>query len=84
MSSEQRQITRFPVIRGLRFAEYASAVPPGEYWSRQDFAEHFGVRYSTAQYHADRAVEQGLLERAYGFVDNQPGYLYFKPSGEEQ
>lgn len=75
-------VTHNPVVRGLKYLDYASAVGEGEVWCRDDFAKHFGVRYSTAQYHADRAVEQGLLVRQIGYVDTQPGYLYTQPTGE--
>jgi len=77
-----KQPTRHPVIRGLKYLEYASAVEQGDYWSRADFAAHFGVSPTCANYHADRAVEQGLLIRQPGFIGNQPGYVYSKPKGE--
>jgi hypothetical protein len=68
-----------PVVRGLKFHHYAQKIPQGELWSRADFARVFGVHYTTAQYHVERAVEQGLLNRCLGWIEDKPGYLYAKP-----
>jgi hypothetical protein len=78
--SRLKQVDYSPVIRGFRYEDYALAVGEGELWCRADFAEHFGVHVATAIYHADRAVSQGLLKRQWGFINNQPGYLYSRPA----
>lgn len=64
------------VIRGLKHIEYASAIGVGEWLARSDLAQKFGVHYTTAEYHLERAVNQGLLKRCLGWIDNKPGYLY--------
>lgn len=66
-------------IRGLKYIEYAQAIEQGAIVTRQECAEHFGVSYSTARFHLDRAVEAGLLHKQYGFISEQPGWLYALP-----
>jgi hypothetical protein len=68
------------VPRGITFHLYAAKVGKGEVWSRYDFAETFNVSYSTALYHVERAVSAGILNKAYGFINHQPGWLYALPA----
>lgn len=63
--------------RGITFKKYAALLEVGEYLTRLDFAAHFGVSLSCATYHIERAVSAGMVEKAYGYISNQPGYLYF-------
>lgn len=45
--------------------------------TRAEAAEHFGVHKTTAQYHLERAVADGYLERVYVFTrNNQTGWAY--------
>lgn len=58
------------------FREYAEWVGQGSA-TRLDAAMHFGVCKSTAAYHLDRAVREGLLVRVYDWCDqNQTGWVY--------
>jgi len=67
-------------MRGIKYIEYANALGQGEILSRDDFAELMGASYSTATYHLERAVMAGLLNKQYGFISHQPGWLYALPS----
>lgn len=66
-------------LRGITFEKYAAVVRSGEILTRAEIAERMCVSYSTATYHLDRAVRVGLLNRQYGYISNQPGWLYAQP-----
>lgn len=66
-------------LRGIRYEEYASLVGQGAILARKDFADAMGVSYTTAVYHVERAVNAGLLNKQYGYISKQPGWLYARP-----
>lgn len=66
--------------RGITYELYAEALEQGEQASREDIAFLMGVSYSTATYHLERAVRAGLLNKQYGYISKQPGWLYALPS----
>lgn len=67
--------------RSITFHKYVSAIGKGEIVGRQDMADQFGVSYSTATYHLEKAVAEGLLNKQYGYLGgNQPGWLYALPA----
>jgi hypothetical protein len=50
--------------------------------TRSKAAEHFKVSKSTATYHLERAVSEGVLERFYSWTDDfQTGWAYRRISG---
>jgi response regulator of citrate/malate metabolism len=63
-------------LRGITYERYVDAIGQGEIVSRSMMAERMGVSYTTAQYHLDRAVQEGELNRAYGYIGRQPGWVY--------
>lgn len=66
--------------RGVRMFDYVRATGKGTLQSRRDYAEFFGVSYSTALYHLERAVNEGYLNKQIGWVtDRQSGWLYGLP-----
>lgn len=62
-----------------RWREYVAVFELGEKLTRQHLANHFGVGCSTARYHLDRAVAAGALNRVYGWLGKQSGWLYALP-----
>lgn len=74
-------MNKFPAgfRRGVTYEEYARAVGEGECYSRTMMAVKMGVSYTTAQYHLERAVAEGLLNKAYGYIGRQPGWVYALP-----
>lgn len=63
-----------------RYIDYVDQLGAGDQMSRQWFADLFGVGVSTARYHLERAVRAGELNKAYGFLGKQSGWLYALPS----
>ena len=66
--------------RGIKFEEYVRVVGEGDILSRADFQELMAASYSTVVYHVERAVKAGLLNKQYGFISLQPGWLYALPA----
>lgn len=62
-----------------RWEDYVEVFELGEKLTRQHLASHFGVGGSTARYHLDRAVKNGKLNRVYGWLGKQSGWLYALP-----
>jgi len=58
-------------MRYVRFVDGA-----GGYVSRSDCAAHFGVHYTTAKLHLERATARGLVRKVPGYIGNQPGWVY--------
>lgn len=65
--------------RGITYEVYAKSVRAGELVCREDMAKRHGVTITTATYHLERAVYAGLLSKSYGYISNQPGWLYYHP-----
>jgi len=63
----------------FRWEDYVNALKPGDIFARRVFAEHFGVGGSTARYHLERAVKAGKINKQYGWVGGQSGWLYGLP-----
>jgi hypothetical protein len=67
-----------------KFLMYVDWVGEGD-TTRLQAAEHFAVSKSTATYHLERAVSEGMLERFYSWTDEyQTGWAYRKPGGNEE
>jgi transposase len=63
----------------FRYHDYVGKFNSYDILSRSEIADLFGVGRSTATYHLERAVEEGLLEKQYGWLGKQSGWLYSKP-----
>jgi len=62
-----------------KFLFYVDWIGEGEK-TRLQAAEHFAVSKSTATYHLERAVAEGMLERFYSWTDEyQTGWAYRQP-----
>lgn len=66
-------------VRGIEFEQYPLAIGAGQILSRNDFVEVMQKSYSTVVYHLERAVKAGLLNKQYGYIVEQPGWLYALP-----
>jgi DNA-binding transcriptional ArsR family regulator len=65
-----------------KYRIYAEWIGEGDA-TRSQAAEHFGVAKSTATYHLERAVAEGMLERFYSWTDEyQTGWAYRKPGAQ--
>lgn len=62
-----------------RWCEYVDSFEHGDIKTRREVAQEFGVGWSTARYHLDRAVEAGFLNRQFGWTGKQTGWLYGLP-----
>lgn len=58
---------------------YVDAIGVGEVLSRAEMATRMGVHYSTAKYHLERAVKEGVLHKQVVWVGNQTGWGYGLP-----
>lgn len=65
--------------RALRYLDYVDLIGVGELVSRDDVAGRMGCPYSTALYNLERAVSEGALNKMYGIINVQPGWLYALP-----
>lgn len=59
---------------------YTDAIGEGEIVSRSIMARRMKVNTTTAKYHLERAVEAGEINRAWGSIGNQRGWVYALPS----
>lgn len=65
--------------RSQMYLAYAGLAGEGDI-TRLEAARIMGVHKSTATYHLDRAVSQGVLERYQGWTtENQYGWIYRIP-----
>lgn len=67
-------------MKQFRFMDYVDVVEEGTLYSRSDLAAAFGVGGSTARYHLERAVKEGELNKQYGWLGRQSGWLYGTPT----
>jgi hypothetical protein len=58
------------------YLEWADNIREGELVSRKQMAERMGAHYSTAMYHLERGVAEGVLDRQVGWVGRQTGWVY--------
>ena len=65
--------------QAIRYMDYADRVGVGAFVSRASMAALFDVAYSTATYHLEKAVSEGLLKKVVGYIGNQTGWLYCLP-----
>lgn len=64
------------MITSHMYKEYADYVRGGAV-TRLQAAEHFGVTKSTATYHLEKAVSEGLIVKFHAYADgNQTGWGY--------
>lgn len=65
-----------------KYLAYVDFVGEGD-TTRSQAAEHFKVSKSTATYHLERGVTEGMLERFYSWTDEfQTGWAYRKKGQE--
>lgn len=64
----------------LLYEVYAGKINPGEVLTRREFADRVGRSKTTAFIsHIERAVSEGLLNRAWFQLGNQAGWGYALP-----
>jgi transposase len=60
------------------YIEYAKLFQTGETLSRRQVADRMGVPYTTALYNLERAVDEGLLQKAVVWTKrNSTGWGYY-------
>lgn len=64
----------------FRWEDYLEMFGDKTILTRADLAKMFGVGGTTARYHLERAVDAGALNKQYGWVGGQSGWLYGLPS----
>lgn len=64
----------------FKFNDYVDEFEEGKVWGRGDLAALFCVSLGTARYHLERAVGAGLLNKQYGSLGIQSGWLYALPA----
>jgi hypothetical protein len=62
-----------------RWTDYVDVFEVGDKLTRADLATHFGVGGSTARYHLERAVLAGALNKVFGWLGGQSGWIYALP-----
>lgn len=67
------------MARAITYERYVRAIGQGEIVSRAEMAARMKVAYTTALYHLEKAVQSGLLNRQYGYIGRQPGWIYAHP-----
>jgi len=63
----------------LTYNAWVDAIGQGEIVSRAQMAERMEASYSTANFHLERAVAAGLLNKQWGYIGKQSGWVYGSP-----